>query len=462
MSYSGSLPSPDRDGTPKIASEDVPEQENLFREIVASDTLLVRIFNAAGDLSYSNPGWQRFAGHAPVPASGRPLAEAVHPEDARRYEQTLARALSVRQPFSLEYRHRRFDGEYRWLRETGRPYFDSQGRFAGLVATATNIEELKYTEAALRASERKYRAIIDACSEAILVTNARNDIIAVNPAFTTVTGYRPDEALGRDPSFLASGLQDRAFYDEMWKKLQDTGRWQGEIWNRKKSGELFAEWLSISTIRDERGEIVQFIAIFSDITERKLEERRLKLEAEYDALTGLFNRRAIFARLPAVLKVTAQERKKAALLFVDLDGFKSVNDQLGHQNGDRLLRDCAKRLQSTLRKSDIIGRLGGDEFIIILPGIQHPEDVHGIVTKLLQQLNQPFTLDGDLIALSGSIGIALFPDHTDACDELLVLADKAMYRAKAAGRSCYFFADKEARVPSPAGSSGCGGRNLED
>lgn len=275
-------------------------------------------------------------------------------------------------------------------------------------------------------------------TEGIVITDDKNRILAVNPAFTEITGYSEAEALGRNPSFMASGNHDEYFYQEMWARLQKTGQWQGEVWNRRKDGVLFPEWLSLSMVK-EGGQIKNYIATLSDISQRKANEKRLRYLAEYDSLTDLPNRRLLADRVEQAVHLARHNQTYLALLFVDLDRFKNVNDSLGHEVGDRLLCAVAKRLSELVPEGVTVSRVGGDEFVLLIPELDHPNDVAVLARKILLQVGQPMDLGGHTLTLTPSIGIALYPGDGLNFEMLFRNADAALYHAKAQGRNQYQF-----------------------
>ena len=278
--------------------------------------------------------------------------------------------------------------------------------------------------------------------EAIVVTDAANRIVAVNPAFTRLTGYTAKEVIGRDPGLLSAGRTPRAEYESMWRALAATGQWQGEIWNRRKNGEDYAEWLTINTLRNAAGEIHRYIAMFSDITEKKRTEELVWRQANYDSLTGLPNRNLFYDRLHQEVRKIQRSKLLLALLFIDLDRFKEVNDALGHDAGDALLKEAAARIAACVRDSDTVARLGGDEFTVVLPGLADIGRVEEVARAIIDHLAQPFQLAGQPAYVSASIGIALYPTDADDAESLLKSADQAMYAAKEAGRNGFsYFTD---------------------
>ncbi|WP_291721117.1 diguanylate cyclase [Magnetospirillum sp. 64-120] len=284
------------------------------------------------------------------------------------------------------------------------------------------------------------KTVFDHISEAVMLTDQDNRILMVNPSFTRITGYSLDEVVGRDPGILASGRHDEAFYQAMWDELRQSGEWHGEMWNRMKSGEIFPESLSITRLSRPDGGIHGYVATFQDITDRKRREARVRWRAEHDPLTGLLNREMFEIRLAETVRVSAECMSLAALLYLDLDGFKPVNDELGHAAGDLVLKNVAKRIEAAVRGGDVVARLGGDEFAVLIGGLAVAEDASRIAAKLAAALGQPIDLDGCLAQVGTSIGIALFPRDGDTPAALLAAADSAMYQAKRQGGRGYAFA----------------------
>jgi diguanylate cyclase (GGDEF)-like protein/PAS domain S-box-containing protein len=276
-------------------------------------------------------------------------------------------------------------------------------------------------------------------SEAMLIADAEQNIVTVNPAFTLITGYEAADVVGKNPKVLSSGRQSAEFYRAMWRGIREEGQWQGEIWNRRKSGEVFPEWLSISVVRSGKGEVINYISLFSDITERKAAEQKIEFLAHYDALTKLPNRALFADRLELALIMAGRSEKKAALLFLDLDKFKSINDTLGHLAGDLLLQSVAARLKSCVRESDTVCRQGGDEFLILLSEVSSKHDVESVAQKIIATMAIPHQIEGQELVSTISVGISLFPDNATNSEGMVRCADDAMYRAKERGRNNYQF-----------------------
>lgn len=299
-------------------------------------------------------------------------------------------------------------------------------------ALQREIEERRHHEEALRIAD----TVFEHAAEAIIVTDANNDIVRVNPAFTAITGYTPGEVIGRNPSLLKSGRHDSAFYQEMWSALDARKHWEGEIWNRYKNGEIHVEWLSIVKLDGGQGD-VHYIGIFHDITQRKADEELLRFKAYHDPLTDLPNRELFMDRLHTAISHARRYHRNFALLQIDLDRFKEVNDSLGHGAGDQLLVEAARRLVSCVRETDTVARLGGDEFAIVLSETASAEEAEQIAQRAVALLAEPYYLDAGTVRISGCVGIALYPRDGREADQLLRNADRALYAAKEGGRNQY-------------------------
>lgn len=278
--------------------------------------------------------------------------------------------------------------------------------------------------------------VFEFSKEGIMVTDASNQIISVNRSFVEITGYAAEEVIGKNPRILSSGLQSPEFYERMWAQINATGSWQGELWDRRKNGEVYPEALTVIQVKNADGVIINHLAIFSDISERKLAQERIQQLAHYDVLTGLPNRVLFSDRLEQAMISAQRNRSRIALLFLDIDRFKQINDTLGHGVGDRLLKNVGQRLLSCVREQDTVSRQGGDEFVILLSdaGMLGAELV---AQKILQSILQPYSIEAHDLRISASIGIAIFPDHAQDSENLIKYADVAMYQAKESGRNCF-------------------------
>jgi len=287
---------------------------------------------------------------------------------------------------------------------------------------------------------RRSAAVLNSTHDGVIVTDLNSRVVAINPAFTKITGYSEAEVLGKTPALLRSRHHDDAFYQQLWVSVKQTGFWQSEIWNRRKNGEIYPEWLTISAVHDERGTVVNYVGVFTDISSVKQAEERLSHLAHHDALTGLPNRLLLQTLLKHALFQARRDNQVLAVLFMDLDRFKHVNDSLGHTAGDELLKIAADRLRKRVRESDTIARLGGDEFILLLEGLHGADDAANVARDLIELFKAPFRLAcGHEVYVGASIGISIFPNDSDSADQLVRNADTAMYNAKEGGRNTYRF-----------------------
>ncbi|MCB1959943.1 MAG: EAL domain-containing protein [Rhodocyclaceae bacterium] len=332
----------------------------------------------------------------------------------------------------------RDDGSVRWLWTHSKPIPGPDGAPAAVVTSIADITRLREAETRLRLADKA----VDHSADAIMVTTSEGQILRVNPAFTRITGYTVEEVVGRTPALLRSGRHDASFYAAMWESIRRAGAWQGDIWNRRKDGHIFAERLSISAVHNAAGQISHYVAVFSDVTEARIQEARFAHMAQHDALTGLANRSLMEDRLAQALRRADRSNHPLALLFLDLDHFKTVNDTFGHAVGDALLKAVAVRLLACVRASDSVGRQAGDEFLILLPELDDARQAGQVAGKIIAELARPFAIGEHPVSTSFSIGIALFPNDASDADTLRQHADTALYHAKASGRNTFrFFTD---------------------
>ncbi|MGE7660829.1 sensor domain-containing protein [Peribacillus sp. NPDC097197] len=269
--------------------------------------------------------------------------------------------------------------------------------------------------------------------ESVLYTDKHGVILSVNPAFQIVTGYTEEEAVGKKPNILQSGYHKKDFYDAMWKEIGECGRWSGEIWNRRKNGEVFLEWLTILAITNESGEVTHYVALFSDITDRKHQENQLQKLIRYDALTGMANRSLLNEELCRLIEMSEKYNQTLAVLHLDLARFKAINETLGHGYGDLLLKKVAARIKRMLKNENVIARIGGDEFIIVLPHLKHVKEAVHVSEDVISTLKQPFYLYDEEVYTSVSVGISLYPFDGSQVETLLINAEKSLQKAKANG-----------------------------
>lgn len=360
----------------------------------------------------------------------------LHPDDRDLAIQRLEALLGERQPYYENiFRLRHRDGSYRWLHSRGQLLLDEEGRPSRFIGTSSDITQRRADEDSLRQAA----AVFDSTQEGVLVTDNTRRIVHVNPAFSRITGFSAEEVLGKEPNLFKSGRHDTAFYQTLWHALDQRGSWSGEIWNRRKSGEVFPMWQCIRSIHDERGKLSHYVAVFSDISALKRSQRELDFLAHHDPLTTLPNRLLFSERIEQALQRARRDKLRGALLLFDLDHFKIVNESLGHNIGDQLLKMIGERLAQCLAPQLTLARLGGDEFGLLSDDCASAEQASLLAQLLLDELALPFMIDGQPLFISASIGISLFPEDGDSVEQLMRNADSALFRAKSSGRQTFAF-----------------------
>jgi len=429
----------------KSKAEDVRDQfMRLFHEAPVGYAAVDR----SGLLLEVNQTLRRMLNLKPdVDLERRAFAELLQPADEAIFRARFPAFFD--QPSEKRMELRLHSGEWNstpyWVEITGRTVSWPRRRPYGpqstsqLLIIVSDIRERKRLETELILAAQ----VFEHSAEGIVISSGDGTILRVNNAFSVVTGYQQDDVLGKNPRLLKSGRHDREFYAAMWSSIALRGRWEGEIWNRRKNGEVYAEWLSIVAIRDISGTVSNFIAIFSDITERKVAEQQMEHLAHYDMLTSLPNRLLFHDRLKQALIKSKRYDTWLAVMLLDLDRFKEVNDQLGHDSGDLLLQQVARRLEETIRASDTLARLGGDEFIALLSNFDDcgtaMTGASTVAANIVEQLARPFDLNGHTVTITTSVGISIAPQDGATLSDLIKHADTAMYSAKAKGRNNYQF-----------------------
>ncbi|UUY09282.1 EAL domain-containing protein [Pseudomonas sp. J452] len=362
--------------------------------------------------------------------------ERLHPEDRERVIERFHSLLEARTPyFEITYRLRHCDSSYRWLLARGQVLLDEYNRPNRLIGTAVDITQRRADEESLRQAA----AVFDSTQEGVLVTDHSQKIVHVNPAFSRITGYSAEEVLGQSPNLFKSGRHDAAFYHSLWHALEQRGAWSGEIWNRRKDGEVFPMWQCIRSIHDETGNLSHYVAVFSDISALKRSQHELDYLAHHDPLTTLPNRLLLSERIEQAVQRAQNSKQRGALLLIDLDHFKIINESLGHNTGDQLLKLIGERLALRFDKQLTLARLGGDEFGLLSNDCANAEQASQLAQRLLDSLAQPFQIAGETLFISASIGISLYPDDGDSVEQLLRNADSALFRAKSSGRQAFSF-----------------------
>lgn len=404
------------------------------------------VFYKDADARYlgCNSAFERYIGRTNDEIVGKTPYDIAPPELAAVYlaaDQALMRGPGV-QIYESQVRYA--DGQLRDVMFHKATFTNPDGRVGGLVGVMLDISERKRMEDDLRQAA----TVFDNSAEGVIIATGEGSIIAVNRAFTEITGYAREEVIGCNPRMFQSGRHDAHFYRTMWGAIHQFGRWQGEVWNRRKSGDVFPQWISISAVKDDKGRLTNYVATFTDVTQKKLSEERIQMLAFSDPLTALPNRRLLLDRLEHALTVSARSHCLGALFFIDLDNFKALNDSRGHHVGDLLLKELARRLVASVREGDTVARLGGDEFVLILESLS--TDAREATTqaelvghKILTVLSEPCLLLDSPYRSTASVGVTLFGGQQGGVDTLLKQADLAMYRAKANGRNALRFFDPE-------------------
>lgn len=418
----------------KEAEKALALSERRFRNVALTSGDWIWQVDTKGRYTYVSDTVTNILGYQAEDLLGTSPFELMPEDEAARVGQLFLEKLEKREDLiDLENWNLTKDGERICMLTNGVPFYDDNGDFAGYFGTDKDITERKKSEYQLKLFGRVFESAL----EGITITEADGTIIAVNQAFSQITGYSADEAIGQNPRILKSDRHDDKFYQSMWQAIRELDKWEGEIWNRRKNGSAYPEWLSISSIKDEDGHASHYVAVFHDITETKRKEAQIEHQAYHDALTGLPNRLLFHDRLDLAISRSQRSETMAAVLFLDLDNFKAVNDSLGHATGDRLLLEVADRFSNMVRGSDTVARIGGDEFVVLMDEISSSDDAVHLAERLIGSLETPIEIDGRDLFTTPSIGIALYPRDGNETETLIKNADIAMYRAKEQGRNQY-------------------------
>jgi diguanylate cyclase (GGDEF)-like protein/PAS domain S-box-containing protein len=426
----------------KNAETQLQRSEEKYRQLANDLPAFIVTYLPGGVLTFANQAIAKLVGMEPSQLVGLNFLSFLNEFDRQVVQKRLSQ-LSPQQPVEThEQTYVGPAGEVGYHQWTNRAFFDAGGVVTHFQAVGEDITERK-----LAAEEMKIAATAFESRVGIAITNAKLAILKTNKAFTDITGYSAQEVVGKTPKLLSSGRHGPEFYAEMWQSITQKGTWEGEIWNRRKGGEVFPEWLTITAVRDGAGVATHYVGTFTDNTLRKVAEDQIKTLAFYDPLTQLPNRRLLMDRLAMAQTNSTRRQHHCALLFVDLDNFKTINDTVGHQVGDRLLEEVARRLSHCVREGDTVARLGGDEFVVMLEDLSLHEldattQAEAIGENILRALDQVYEISGHRHYSTASIGITLFGSvKNESIDEPLKRADMAMYQAKAAGRNALRFFD---------------------
>jgi diguanylate cyclase (GGDEF)-like protein/PAS domain S-box-containing protein len=425
----------------KKREEQLRQSEEKLRAYLDNISDTIWLIDSSLNISYVSPNVKQLLDVLPEELIGRPSDVVIHPDDIGLIMNAYRYVVEhFGEPHTIEYRVRHKDGRCIYVESTSVNMLDNP-EINGVLVSMRNITERKQAEIELRIAATAFES-----QEGIFVTDAHNVILRINRAFTKITGYSAEEVLGKNPRIFQSGRHDVDFYAAMWESINRTDAWEGEIWNRRKNGEIYPEYLIISAVKDQDGIIRHYVATFNDITTSKADADKIERLAFYDPLTGLPNRRLLWERLKLALASSNRSGRKGALLFIDMDNFKTLNDSHGHDIGDLLLQQVAQRLEFCVREGDTVVRLGGDEFVVMLEdlsvqALEAAAQTEVIGNKILAALNQPYQLATHNYHSTPSIGATLFIGHEQSIEELLKQADIAMYQAKSSGRNALRFFD---------------------
>lgn len=420
-------------------SRALAKNEARYRSVV--DTIKEVVFQTdlEGRWTFLNQAWHEITGFKINECLGVPALNFVHRDDYSHTNDILG--MLIRN--ETDHCRHRFrivcsDSSTRWIEMFVRSTANDNESSQGLTGSLSDVTERYIAESNLRLSASVFKH----SHEGIMLTDAANKIIDVNDAFTHISGYSRTEVLGRNPSLLSAGRHGAEFYSEMWERLHRNDYWQGELWNRRKNGEVYPELLTISIVRDSDHRIQHYVGVFADISTYKRHEQELEHMAHYDALTRLPNRVLLMDRLQQAMAQASRQKQQVVLVYIDLDGFKRVNDTYGHAAGDQLLVVVSNRMKSAIRECDTIARLGGDEFAVVVGGVTDIQDTVAVLNRLLSFAVEPVTIGNITTQVSASLGVTCFPQDGEAdADQLMRQADQAMYQAKLAGKNRYHFFD---------------------
>ncbi|MDI1310449.1 MAG: EAL domain-containing protein [Methylotenera sp.] len=411
--------------------------EMHLKAVIDNTPICVKIVASNGSLLEMNPaGLVMIGAKSPTDAIGKSVYDLISPKDRDAYRK-FNELICTNKSGAMQFEITALDGNKREMETYSAPIrFKSTGELVQLAVTQ-DISERKHAEDKMKLAA----SVFVNAREGILITDATGRIVEVNDTFSLISGYTRDEVLGENPRIFQSGLQSPEFYDKMWQAITTTGQWIGEIWNRRKNGEVYAEILTISAVHDTAGQVQNYVALFTDITAIKEQQSRLERIAHYDILTNLPNRVLLADRLGQAMVQCQRHQQSLVVAFLDLDGFKAVNDAHGHDVGDELLITLSQLMKEAMREGDTLARIGGDEFVAILAGLAKTEDCQPVLKRLLKAAATPVNISGIILSVSASIGVTIYPQDAADVDQLMRHADQAMYTAKQAGKNRYHLFD---------------------
>lgn len=418
----------------KLAHQSDQQEHQFFVKLIDSMPNMIGYWDKELHCQFANKAFSEWHTQHPKDLIGISFKELAG-EDLYRLNEPYIKNVLAGKAQRFERVLQKTDGSKGSILAHYIPDFDSEGQVIGFAIQSSEVTELKETEAQLKLAT----CVFDSTVDGVLITDVNGIILSVNSAFSHITGYSSEEVIGLTPYILKSYRQNEDFYSDLWAKLKKQGKWSGEIWNRRKSGDIFLVRININTVKDEEGEIIRYISVFSDITDLWQKDESLKHLAFYDALTDLPNRTLLMERLSQKIISSKRRGNKLAVLFLDLDGFKLINDTFGHNIGDELLKVISKRLLKLVRQSDIVARLGGDEFIFVVDNPKNEEEVSAFAERIIGAINETIKIDENNLQISSSVGMAIFPEDAKTSVELIEKADQAMYKSKASKESSIHF-----------------------
>ena len=426
----------------ELAARESAANAQFMKSLVDAVPNMIGYWSRDLHFRFANAAYLKWHGKPPETLIGSPVKDLMGEDLYRQNEPHIRRVLAGEAQY-FQRALRRADGGVGYILASYIPDFDCHGVVQGVFVHASDVTELMQAHAELQLAASVFENTV----EGIAVTDAQGVFISVNPAFSAITGYSAAEVTGKTARILKSSRHDRAFYAAMWNELAVRGQWKGDIWNRRKDGEVYLERMTITMIRDSSGDSVRYVSVFSDITDLWRKDEYLKHLAFHDALTDLPNRSLLMELLDHQIAIAKREHTGLAILFLDLDGFKSVNDTFGHEVGDNLLKVVAHRLLALMRESDTVARLGGDEFVVKLDSRASREEIAQVARRAIAAINEPVAFGGQLAQVGASIGVAIFPADGRTPVELISNADSALYTAKAEGKNTFrFFQTDDAQV----------------
>ncbi len=426
------------------AIEDARQQKQLraseerYRLLMESSHYGIWDWDLIADTLYLSPQWKQQLGYHDdeLENSFLTFKQLIHPADRTILSANLKSFIeNPEDQWDIEFRMHHKSGDYRWINARGSHKTDDQGRVIRMLGVHIDVTQHHLAQENLRQAAQVFSSTI----EGVIITDANANIIRVNPAFERITGYSSEQVIGKNPRILQSGRQSQEVYRALWQSLLSDGHWSGEIWNQRADGSHYPSQITISAIKDESEVTTGYVCLFSDITQSKRSEARLEFLAHHDSLTGLPNRTLFKDRLSQALQHAKRKQTKVAVMFIDLDHFKNVNDSMGHTVGDELLKQVSDRLKQRIRDADTLARISGDEFILMIEDSPSVESTTNVLNKIMEAFSTPFELKRHQVLIHCSIGVSIYPEDAHDADELVSNADAAMYRAKDVGRNTYEF-----------------------